>query len=111
MSSLHLTSLVVDGSDPSLCRYLFNGDKTAPYVLITFNAVPGFTPAMLQSGLTSGQTDVKAVPGLADAAFSFASAPGLGLSFLSGDTVCSIATAVPTATDEELALAKAILVG
>lgn len=111
MSNLHLTSLVVDGTDPSICQYLFNGDKASPYAVITFNSVPGYTPAMLQSGLTAGQTGVKAVPGLANAAFSFTSAPGSGLSFLSGDTICSIDTTVPTTTDEEIALAKAILAG
>ena len=66
---------------------------------------------MLQSGLAAGQTGAKAVPGLADAAFSFASAPGSGLSFLSGDTICSIDTTVPTTTDDEIALAKSILAG
>lgn len=111
MSNLHLTSLVVDGSDPSTCLYLFNGDKASPYAVITFNAGPGMTPATLQSGLTSGQTDVKAVPGLADAAFSFTTDPGRGLTFLSGDTVCSIDTTVPTTTADEVALAKAILAG
>jgi hypothetical protein len=111
MSNLHLISLVVDGSDPSICRYLFNGDKLSPYVAITFNSVPGYTPAQLQSGLTAGQTGVKAVPGLADAAFSFTSDGGLGLSLLSGDTICSIDTTVATTTNEEIALANAILAG
>jgi len=111
MSNLHLTSLVVDGSDASMCQYLFNGDKASPYVVITFTSAPEMTPAMLQSGLTSGQTGVKAVPGVADAAFSFDAAPGLGLTYLSGDTVCSIGTTVPTTTDDEVALAKAILAG
>ncbi len=112
MSNLHLTSLVVDGADPSICGYLFNGDQAAPYVLITFNALPpGLTPATLQSALTSGQTNVKAVPGLGDAAFSFDHSPGLGLIFLSGDTVCGIATEVPTTTHDEVALAKSILAG
>jgi hypothetical protein len=112
MSALHLASLVVDGADPSMCEYLFKGDKTAPYVLITFNALPpGLTAATIQSGLASGQTDVKTVAGLGDAAFSFSSSPGLGLTFLSSSTVCSIVTTVPTTTDDEVALAKSILAG
>lgn len=112
MSNLHLSSLVVDGADPSLCRYDFNGSKTSPYAVITFNDTPGFTPAMLKDGLTKGQSNVKAVPGLADAAFSFSSTgngPGVGLTFLSGTTVCSIYTTVPTTTAGEIALAKVIL--
>jgi hypothetical protein len=30
MADLALEKLVVDGDDPSMCRYLLNGDKTAP---------------------------------------------------------------------------------
>lgn len=112
MSNLHLSSLVVDGGDPSLCQYLFNGDKASPYVVITLNSAPGYTPAMLESGLTQGQSDVKAVSGLADAAFSFTPSGGgggVGLTFLSGNTICSIATTVPTTVAGEIALAKSIL--
>lgn len=108
MSNLHITSLVVDSTDPSACQYLRNGGLD---VLITFTVVPGMTPAMLQSSLAKGQTDVKAVPGLADAAFSFGSGPALGLTFLSGNTLCSIDAPAPTTTDDEIALAKAILAG
>jgi hypothetical protein len=114
MTNLHLSSLVVSGGDASLCQYLFNADKASPYVVITFNAVPSFTPAMLESGLTQGQSNVKAVSGLADAAFAFTPSgggAGAGLTFLSGDTVCSIVTTVATTADGEIALARSILQG
>jgi hypothetical protein len=71
MSNLNLSKLVVSGDDPSICQYLFNGDKASPYAVVTFNAAPGFTPAMLKDGLAKEQTDIKAVSGLADAAYTF----------------------------------------
>jgi hypothetical protein len=112
MSNLQLSKLVLDGGDPSMCRYLFNGSKSAPYVVITFNSAPGITPASFEAGLKSGQSDVEAVPGLADAAFTFTgSAGGSGLSFLSGDTISSIFSTVPTTTAGKIALAKSILEG
>ena len=112
MSDLQLSKLVLDGGDPSMCRYLFNGSKSAPYVVITFNSAPGITPASFEAGLKSGQSGVEAVPGLADAAFTFTgSAGGSGLSFLSGDTISSIFSTVPTTTAGKIALAKSILEG
>jgi hypothetical protein len=111
MSNLHQTSLVVHGADPSICEYLFKGNKLAPYVTITFNANPGITVAQVKAGLEQGQKDVKVVPGLADAAFSFAAPTGGGLTFLSGDTICSILSIVPTTTADEVALANAIISG
>ncbi|HEY3907415.1 MAG TPA: hypothetical protein VGM14_26155 [Streptosporangiaceae bacterium] len=110
MSNLHLTSLVVSG-DPSICEYLFKGNKSSPYAAITFNANPGITPAKVKASLKQGQTDVQDVPGLGDAAFSFASDRGKGLTFLSGGTICSIDTTVPTTIAAEVALARAILQG
>jgi hypothetical protein len=60
----------------------------------------------------AGQKQVTAVPGLADAAYTFTGEEGTtGLSVLSGTTVFSIATTVPTTTDGKIALAKAILGG
>jgi hypothetical protein len=112
MSKLQLSKLVLDGGDPSLCQYLFNGSKTTPYAVITFNSAPGTTSASFEAGLKSGQSDVEAVSGLADAAFTFkGSVLGSGLSFLSGDTICSIYTAVPTTTADKIVLAKSILAG
>jgi hypothetical protein len=111
MSNLHLTSLVVSGADPSICEYLFKGSKSAPYVVITFNANPGITAAGVEDGLKKEQKNVQPVPGLADAAFSFAAAPGKGLTFLSGDTICSILSIRPTTTSAEVALANAIIQG
>jgi hypothetical protein len=111
MSNLHLTSLVVHGADPSICEYLFKGNNSEPYVTITFNANPGITPAGAEKGLKQEQKDVRAVPGLADAAFSFAAPPGQGLTFLSGDTICSILVLRPTTTSAEVALAGAIIQG
>jgi hypothetical protein len=112
MSKLQLSKLVLDGGDPSMCRYLFNGSKTTPYAVITFNSAPGITPASFEAGLKSGQSGVEAVPGLADAAFTFTgSAGGSGLSFLSGDTISSIFSTVPTTTAGKIALAKSILEG
>ncbi len=109
-SSLKLSKLVLDGGDPSLCQYLFNGSKTAPYAVITFNSAPGITAAAFESGLKKEQSDVKAVPGLADDAFTFTGTTGgSGLSFLSGDTICSIYSTVPTTTAGKIALAKSIL--
>ena len=110
MSSLHLTSLVVSG-DPSLCEYLFKGNKSAPYAAIIFSANPGLTPAKVKASQRQGHSDFQDVPGLGDAAFSFASDRGKGLTFLSGGTICSIDTAVPTTTADEVALARAILQG
>jgi hypothetical protein len=112
MSKLQLSKLVLDGGDPSMCQYLFNGSKTAPYAVITFNSAPGMTPASFEAGLKSGQSGVEAVPGLADDAFTFTgSAGGSGLSFLSGDTVSSIFSTVPTTTAGKIALARSILGG
>jgi hypothetical protein len=112
MSNLRLSKLVVEGSDPSICRYNFNGSKAAPYAVITFNSAPGMTPASLEASLKSGQSGVKAVPGLADAAFSFTgSTGGSGLTFLSGATVSSIYSTVPTTKAAKVALAKSILGG
>jgi hypothetical protein len=112
MSDLQLSKLVLDGGDPSLCQYLFNGSKTTPYAVITFNSAPGTTSASFEAGLKSGQSDVEAVSGLADAAFTFkGSVLGSGLSFLSGDTICSIYSAVPTTTAGKIVLAKSILAG
>ncbi len=111
MSNLHLSSLVLDGGDPSICQYLFNGSQTAPYAVVTFTA-PAITPAAFEAGLKSGQSGVEVVPGLADAAFTFTvSGGGNGLSFLSGSTVCSIVTTVPTTTAGEISLARALLAG
>jgi hypothetical protein len=112
MSNLHLSGLVVDGGDPDFCQYLFNGNKEAPYAVITFGAAHGFTAASLEAGLRQEQTNVVAVPSLADSAFSFAgTAGGIGLSFLSGDIICSIFTTVPTTSAGEIALARLILGG
>jgi hypothetical protein len=112
MSNLRLSKLVLDGGDPSMCQYLFNGSKTTPYAVITFNSAPGITPASFEAGLKSAQSGVKADPGLADAAFTFTgSAGGSGLSFLSGDTISSIFSTVPTTTAGKIALAKSILEG
>ncbi len=111
MSKLHQTSLVVHGADPSFCEYLFKGNKSAPYVTITFNASPRFTVAQVKASVEHGQKVVKVVPGLADVAFSFAAPPGGGLTFLSGDTICSILSIVPTTTADEVALANAIISG
>ncbi len=111
MSNLHQTSLVVHGADPSICQYFFKGNKAALYVAITFGANPGITVAQVKAGLEREQKDVKPVPGLADAAFSFGAPPGLGLTFLSGDTICSILSGVPTTTADEVALANAIISG
>ena len=113
ISNLKLSALVLGSGDPSLCVYDFHGNKQAPYVEITFNAAPGFTPAMLQAGLAGGQKDVKPVSGVADAAFSFTpkEGPGVGLTFLSGTIVCSIVTTVPTTPAGEIALATVILGG
>jgi hypothetical protein len=112
MSNLHLSSLTVSGDDPSTCQYLFNGSKSAIYVIVTFNAAPGVTAAAIESGLKTGQSDVEPVSGLADAAFSFKGpAAGEALTFLSGTTICSIATSVSTTTADEVTLAKAILQG
>jgi hypothetical protein len=83
-------------------------------VVITFNAAPGMTSSMFESGLKSGQKDVKPVPGVADSAFSWGDSTGgtgSGLSFLSGTTVCSIVSTVSTTTSGKDTLAKAILGG
>lgn len=112
MSNLHLSKLVIEGSDPSMCRYNFNGSKTAPYAVITFNSAPGMTPASFEASLKSAQSGVKSVAGLADAAVTFTGAAGgSGLSFVSGDTVSSIFSTVPTTTAGKIALAKSILAG
>lgn len=113
MSNLHLSMLTVNGADPSSCQYLFKGSKTAPYVVITFNpAPPNFTPASFGTQLKRAQSGVEAVPGLADAAFTFTgSAGGSGLSFLSGGTICSIFSTVPTTAAGKIALAKSIIAG
>jgi hypothetical protein len=68
--------------------------------------------AAFGAGLKKAQSGVAAGPGLADCAFSF-TGPGGGsrLSFISGDTVCSIYSTVPTATAGQVALAKSILGG
>ena len=71
MSNLQLSKLVLEGGDPSMCQYLFNGSKTTPYAVITFNSSPGMTPASFKASLKSAQSGVEAVPGLADAAFTF----------------------------------------
>jgi hypothetical protein len=110
MSNLQLSKLVLDGGDPSMCQYLFNGSKTTPYAVITFNSSPGMTPASFKASLKSAQSGVEAVPGLADAAFTFTGPEGGGgLSFLSGDTISSIFSTVPTTTAGKVALAKSIL--
>lgn len=111
MSKLHQTSLVVHGGDPSTCEYLFKGRKSAPHVLITFNANPGITAAGVKAGLKQGQKDVQTVPGVGDGAFSWATAAGKGLAFFSGDVVCSILAIRPTTTADEAALANAIIAG
>jgi hypothetical protein len=110
MSSLHLTSLIVSG-DPSLCEYLFKGNKSAPSAAIIFSANPGLTAAKVKASQRQGHSDFQDVPGLGDAAFSFASDRGKGLTFLSGGTICSIDTTVPTTTADEVALARAIIQG
>jgi hypothetical protein len=66
---------------------------------------------MLKDGLVKEQSGVKPVSGLADAAYTWGSGKGSGLSFLSGSTICSIVTTVPTTSAAELALAQAILQG
>jgi hypothetical protein len=110
MAKLSLTKLTLSGSDPSLCRYLYNGSDNAPYVAITFNSAPGMTKDAFASGLKQGQSNVQPVSGVADSAFSRGgTAGGSGLSPLSGDTVCSIVTTVPTTTAGQVALAKSIL--
>ena len=110
MSKLQLSSLVVDGGDPSICTYDFNGDKAKPYAVVTFNSAPGITEAAFESSLRAKQSNVTPVPGVADAAFSFSgSSGGVGLSFLSGNTVCSIFTTVPNTTPNEVSLAKVLL--
>lgn len=112
MSNLHLSDLTLDGGDPSFCRYLFKGSKTAPYVAITFNSAPGFTPVAFHASLKQGQHNVRPVPGLADAAYTFGGkAGGSGLSILSNSTVCSILSTVPTSTAGKVALARLILAG
>jgi hypothetical protein len=112
MSNLQLSKLVLDGGDPSMCQYLFKGSKTTPYAVITFNSSPGMTPASFKASLKSAQSGVEAVPGLADAAFTFTGPEGgSGLSFLSGDTISSIFSTVPTTTAGKIALAKSILEG
>ena len=113
MSNLHLSQLVVDGDDPTFCRYLYKGSKAAPYVAISFGpAPPGYTPASFESDLKSAQSGVKPVSGLADAAYTYTGEEGAsGLSLLSAGTICSIITAVPTTTAGKVALAKAILAG
>jgi hypothetical protein len=112
MSNLQLSKLVLDGGDPSMCQYLFNGSKTTPYAVITFNSSPGMTPASFKASLKTAQSGVEAVTGLADAAFTFTGPEGgSGLSFLSGDTISSIFSTVPTTTAGKIALAKSILAG
>jgi hypothetical protein len=111
MSNLHLTSLVVHSADPSVCEYLFKGNNSAPYVAITFNANPGLIAAKVKASLKLAHRDVQTVPGLADAAFSFAAPPGEGLTFLSGNTICSILVIRPTTTSDVVALANAIISG
>ena len=89
-----------------------NGNQASPVVIITFNASTGLTPASVQQGLVSGQTNVATVADLADAAFSLGGAAGgTGLTFLSGDTVCSIFVVLPTSTGAEVSLARSILGG
>jgi hypothetical protein len=114
MSNLNLSKLVLNGNDPSICQYLYNGDPTTPYAVITFNAAPGMTAAMMKDGLTKGQASVKPVSGVGDAAFAFTpkGSKGAGLTFLSGTTVCSIyTTQAITTTAGEAALAHVILRG
>ncbi len=84
-----------------------------PYVAITFSAVPASdTPGSFQDQLKQAQSGVKAVAGLADAADTFTgSGGGSGLSFLSGGTICSIFTTVPTTTAGKAALARSIIAG
>lgn len=101
----------MDQGNPGYCLYNFHGAKNAPYAVITFNSAPGITPTAVEAGLKSGQKNVVAVPGLADAAFSFSSGRGRGLTFLSGTVVCSIGTTVPTTAAGEEALARTILAG
>jgi hypothetical protein len=105
-----LSRLVLHGDDPSTCEYLHNGDQAAPYAVITFSSAPGLTDAAFAAGLKKAQSGVTAVPGLADSAFSFTgSGGGSGLSFISGDTVCSIYSTVPTTTAGKVSLAKSIV--
>ncbi|HEY0932484.1 MAG TPA: hypothetical protein VGD91_01970 [Trebonia sp.] len=60
--------------------------------------------------LKKAQSDVKPVPGLADAAYSWVgSGGGHGLTFLSGDTICSIDSTVPTTLADKTALARSII--
>ncbi len=112
MSKLNLTALVLGGTDPRFCRYLFHGASGAPHVVITFDAASGMTHAAFEAGLKQDQSDVKPVPGLGDAAYTWAGiADSRGLSTLSGSTVFSILTTVPTATAGQIALAQAIIAG
>jgi hypothetical protein len=110
MSNLHLSMLILPGDDPSLCEYLFKGDKSQPHVVITFSSAP-LSAAAFEAGLREAQQNVKVVPGLADAAVTFGYAGSQGLSFLSGNTIVSILATVPTAAGGETALARAILNG
>jgi hypothetical protein len=113
MSKLGLSKLVVHGADPSFCEYLYQGNNADPYVAITFSAAPpSITPGSFQDQLKQAQSGVKAVAGLADAADTFTgSGGGSGLSFLSGGTICSIVSSVPTTTAGKVALARSIIAG
>jgi hypothetical protein len=115
MSALGLSKLVVHGADPSFCEYLYQGNKADPSVVITFNVAPAdVNPSSLGAALKSAQANVKAVPGLGDAAYSWGSAGAggsFGLSFLSGGTLCSITTVVPTTLAGRVALARWIIAG
>ncbi len=113
MSKLGLSQLVVHLASPGFCEYLYQGNKAAPYVAIEFFAAPpGTTPGSFQDQLKKTQPGVKALAGLADAAATYTgSGSGSGLSFLSGGTICSIFTSVPTTTAGKVALARSIIAG
>ena len=87
--------------------------NAAPYVAIEFHCrSPSVTPGSFQDQLKKTQPGVKALAGLADSAATYTgSAAGSGLSFLSGGTICSIFTSVPTTTAGKVAVARSIIAG
>lgn len=114
MSNLHLSDLTLEGDDPSTsCIYIHGADPSAAQVVIILTPAPGVTAAVIQSGLQSNDSDVQAVSGIGDAAYTFTgkSDGTTGITVLSAGVVVSIAVNAQISTAAEEALAKAIIGG